>query len=248
MRTLVIGDIHGFLAPLKDALEKIKYDSSRDRLIFVGDYINGGKEAVEVIDFLLNIRKEATYEPVFIKGNHDYWFTELLNRDISLFQDKKYIRKKYKAWMKKGGDKTYKSYRSIDPKKLEQHKTDFFDQLIEYYIWDNKLAIHAGFDPNMGFKKTLKKEPHSLFWDRSLFQLAIKRFGKNNKRLNKNGERRKPISSHEKIYIGHTPTIKYDFDTPRIIGNVINLDQGCKYIGKLSVWDDKNDSYEQGVM
>ena len=247
MRTLVIGDIHGYLAPLKDALEKIKYDSSKDRLIFVGDYINGGKEAVKVIDFLLEIKNKSVHDPVFIKGNHDYWFAELLSRDLPLFQDKKYIRKKYKSWMKKGGDKTYKAYRSIDSIILERHKTEFFDQLIDYYTWDNKLVIHAGFDPNLGFKKTLNKEPHALFWDRSLFQLALKKFGKNNKRTNKFGKRRKPISSHDKIYIGHTPTIKYDIDTPRIIGNVINLDQGCKYIGRLTIWDDQNDSFVQGT-
>lgn len=247
MRTLVIGDIHGFLAPLKDGLEKINYDPSKDRLIFVGDYINGGKESVSVVDFLLELKNKASHKPIFIKGNHDYWFAELLSCDLALFQDKKYIRKKYKAWMKKGGDKTYKAYRSIDPIKLEQHKSEFFDQLCDYYVWDNKLVVHAGFDPNLGFEKTLKKEPHALFWDRSLFQLALKKFGKNNKRTNKFEKRRKPISSHDKIYIGHTPTIKYDFNTPRIIGNVINVDQGCKYIGRLTIWDDQNDSFVQGT-
>lgn len=248
MRTLVVGDIHGFLAPLKDALKKANYDSSNDRLIFVGDYINGGKKSVEVIDLLLKIKKEAKYEPIFIKGNHDYWFSELLKQDLPHFRDKKYIRKKYKSWMKKGGDSTYKSYRSINQEKLELHKTEFFDQLLDYYLWDNKLAIHAGFDPNLGFKKTLRKEPHALFWDRSLFQLALKKFGKNNQRTNKFDKRRKPISSHDKIYIGHTPTIKHDFDTPRIIGNVINIDQGCKYNGKLTVWDDGNDTFVQGKL
>lgn len=248
MRTLVIGDIHGYLAPLEDALKKVNYDASNDRLIFVGDYINGGKDAVSVVEFLLKIRQEAKHEPIFIKGNHDYWFSELLNRDLSLFQDKKYIRKKYKSWMKKGGDKTYKVYRAADSKVLERHKSEFYDQLLDYYLWDNKLAIHAGFDPNVGFKKTLKKEPHALFWDRSLFQLALKKFGKNNKRTNKFEKRRKPISSHDKIYIGHTPTIKHDFDTPRIIGNVINVDQGCKYIGKLTIWDDENDTFVQGEL
>lgn len=246
MRNLIIGDIHGYLDPLKDALQKINYDPGNDRLIFIGDYINGGKQPVEVVDLLLSIKKEATHEPVFIIGNHDYWFSELLHRDLPFLQDKKYIQKKYKKWLKKGGDKTYKAYRKLDEAKLIAHKENFFDQLTYYFVWDNKLAVHAGFDPNIGFEKTRKKEPHALFWDRNLFKLALKKFGKNNKRTNKFGRRRKPISTFDTVYIGHTPTVKFGFDTPRRIGNVINVDQGCKYNGKLTIWDDSNETYIQG--
>ena len=246
MRTLIVGDIHGKLNPLIDALNKIEYDSKHDRLVFIGDFINGGKQPIEVITLLLKIKAEAVYEPIFIKGNHDYWFAELLHRDFALFRDKKYIRKKYKTWMKKGGDKTYNAYRKADSGLLELHKTSFFDQLVDYYQWENNLAVHAGFDPNVGFEKTKRRDPHSLFWDRSLFQLALKKFGKNNKRTNKFGKRRKPISKFDVVYIGHTPTIKFNFDTPRIIGNVLNVDQGCKYTGKLTIWDDHNQTYVQG--
>tara|TARA_B100000508_G_scaffold141097_1_gene147074 strand:- start:183659 stop:184405 length:747 start_codon:yes stop_codon:yes gene_type:complete len=245
VRTLVVGDIHGYLDPLKDALDKIEYDPSADRLIFVGDYINGGNQPIEVVDYLLHLKDQAHFKPVFIMGNHDYWFSELLERDLALFHEKKYIKKKYRSWMKKGGDKTYKAYRKANKGTVERHKI-FFDQLVDHFIWDNKLAVHAGFDANIGFDKTRKREPHALFWDRSLFKLALKKFGKNNKRTNKFGKKRKPISSFELIYIGHTPTIKYDFDTPRVIGNVINVDQGCKYNGKLTIWDDENGNFVQG--
>ena len=248
MRTLIVGDIHGYLEPLKNALSKINYDAQKDRLIFVGDYVNGGNDAVEVIQFLLKIKEEATNPPIFIKGNHDYWFSELLNRDLPLFHDQKYIQKKYKSWMKKGGKATYSSYLTVDGTILEKHKNEFFDQLLDFYLWDNKLVVHAGFDPNLGFEKTKKKEPHALFWDRSLFQMALKKFGKNNRRTNKHGKRRKPIASFDKIYIGHTPTSKYNFDTPRLIGNVINVDQGCKYTGKLTIWDDSSDTFVQGTL
>lgn len=247
MRTLIIGDIHGHLDPLKDALNKINYDPTEDRLIFVGDYINGGKQPVEVIDLLLKIKHEATHTPIFILGNHDYWFCELLRLDLPQFHEKKYMLKKHKKWMKKGGEQTYKAYRKIEVDQLVYHKTSFFDQLQYYYKWDNKLVIHAGFDPNIGFEKTLKRESHALFWDRSLFQLAVKKFGKNDRRLNKFGNRRKPLFTFDTVYIGHTPTIKLGFDTPRRIGNIVNVDQGCKYTGKLTVWDDNSQSFIQGM-
>ena len=38
----------------------------------------------------------------------------------------------------------------------------------------------------------------------------------------------KKIDQFDKIYIGHNPTTKYGFSTPQIMGNVINIDQGCK--------------------
>lgn len=37
MRTLVIGDIHGELAMVQALVKKVKYDSSQDELIFLGD-------------------------------------------------------------------------------------------------------------------------------------------------------------------------------------------------------------------
>jgi len=246
VRNLIVGDIHGYLHPLQNALKAIEYDSSSDRLIFVGDYINGGEDPIAVIDLLLSIKNQATHPPIFIKGNHDYWFTELLHRDLPFFEEKKYIKKKYHSWMKKGGDTTYKAYRKSDRALLERHKAEFFDQLLTHYSWDDKLVIHAGFDPNVGFKKTKKNSPHTLFWDRSLFQTALKKFGAEDDLTNKNGIRRSPIHPFEKIYIGHTPTIKYDFDTPRSIGNIINVDQGCKYNGILTIWDDATDTFVQG--
>jgi serine/threonine protein phosphatase 1 len=44
MKTLVIGDIHGYYRELKDALANADYQHG-DRLIFLGDYIDRGPRA-----------------------------------------------------------------------------------------------------------------------------------------------------------------------------------------------------------
>ena len=67
-RTLVIGDIHSGLRALEQVLEKAKVNT-KDKIIFLGDYVDGWSTAVETIDFLRTLDK--THNCVFIRGNHD---------------------------------------------------------------------------------------------------------------------------------------------------------------------------------
>ena len=53
MRTLVIGDIHGALKALKQCLKKSAYNDREDKLIFLGDYVDGWPESAELIEYLL---------------------------------------------------------------------------------------------------------------------------------------------------------------------------------------------------
>ena len=52
IRILVCGDIHGGLKPLLDVLEKSGYDKEYDKLIFLGDYVDGWSESSEVIEYI----------------------------------------------------------------------------------------------------------------------------------------------------------------------------------------------------
>ena len=72
-RTLAIGDIHGGLKALEQVFERAAVNAT-DRLIFVGDYVDGWSQSAPVIDFLLNLKQEC----IFIKGNHDFWCEQWL--------------------------------------------------------------------------------------------------------------------------------------------------------------------------
>ena len=50
MRTLVIGDIHGRYNALKQVFNSSKFDYERDRLILLGDIVDGGVNAYLVIE------------------------------------------------------------------------------------------------------------------------------------------------------------------------------------------------------
>ena len=47
------------------------------------------------------------------------------------------------------------------------------------------------------------------------------------------------------IFIGHTPTLQYDVETPMQCSNIINLDTGAGFNGKLSGMDINTQTYWQ---
>lgn len=49
-RVFVIGDIHGCLEMLDRLMDKIDWHPDRDRLIFLGDYIDRGENPRGVVD------------------------------------------------------------------------------------------------------------------------------------------------------------------------------------------------------
>ena len=99
-RTLVFGDIHGGLKALIQLLEKVAVKEN-DRLIFLGDYVDGWSESAQVVDFLIDLSQKQ--ECIFIRGNHDVWCQEWLNKDV--VND---------IWYLHGGKSTIESYQSID--------------------------------------------------------------------------------------------------------------------------------------
>lgn len=67
MATYAIGDIQGCFQEFQDLLEKINFDSSKDRLWLAGDLINRGPQSLEVLRFVKNLKGEHQ----IVLGNHD---------------------------------------------------------------------------------------------------------------------------------------------------------------------------------
>lgn len=57
-RLIAIGDIHGEIEKLNSLLDKIK-PKKDDTLVFLGDYIDRGKNSKEVIEKLLELSKKT---------------------------------------------------------------------------------------------------------------------------------------------------------------------------------------------
>ena len=67
-RTLVIGDIHGGLKAVHQVFEKANVTHA-DKLICLGDYVDGWSESAQTIDHVIGLSKQQSC--IFIKGNHD---------------------------------------------------------------------------------------------------------------------------------------------------------------------------------
>lgn len=74
-RTIVIGDVHGCLAELKELVDEVGYVRGEDRLILAGDLVDRGVDSAGVVRYAMKIGAEA------VCGNHD---NKLLRRSKHL--------------------------------------------------------------------------------------------------------------------------------------------------------------------
>lgn len=73
-RTFVIGDVHGALDHLDRLLGRLPVLTSRDTLVFLGDYIDRGPRSREVVDRVRGLQREGPAKVVALRGNHeDAW-------------------------------------------------------------------------------------------------------------------------------------------------------------------------------
>lgn len=217
-RTLVIGDIHGGLKAIHQLFRKARV-THEDKLIFLGDYVDGWSESAGVLDYMIELNETNTC--IFIKGNHDVWCEAWLRSGEA-----------DQTWLLHGGVPTVNSYANADDAKKLQHL--HFLERIPYYCIDesNRLFIHAGFTSMHGPQKEFHNSNFS--WDRTLWEMAITM----DKRIKKDSLLfPKRLKLFSEIYIGHTPTLYYDVAEPMQGCNVWNLDTGAAFYGKLSIMD-----------
>ncbi len=56
-RTFVIGDIHGAFKALQQIIERAEV-TENDRLIFLGDFVDGWSQSFEVIQYVMELEKK----------------------------------------------------------------------------------------------------------------------------------------------------------------------------------------------
>ena len=217
-RTLVIGDIHSGFRALEQVLERATITPA-DRLIFLGDYVDGWSEAVETVDFLIEL--DETHSCVFLRGNHDELCLKWLADDE--FNP---------MWIQHGGQSTMDSYTKADDSVKDIHIM-FYENLTNYYLNDeNRLFLHAGFTNLKGVEHEYL--PHVFYWDRTLWELAVSL----DEEIQENDSKYpKRLSHYKEIFIGHTPITKMGISPPLKAANVWNMDTGAAFKGPLSIMD-----------
>lgn len=222
-RELVIGDVHGAFKALKQVLERCEYNPKKDKLIFLGDYVDGWSETSELVQYLIELKKEND-DIIFVRGNHDVWCYDYLHFGrIPLI------------WTQQGGQATIDSYIKTGLLVNQEHR-DFFKNQVDYYLDDeNRLFIHGGWCYLIGFPEgaltkvnagSIAKECH---WDRSIFETArtVHLMCKNNPDAWKKFD---ALNEFKEVYVGHTARK----NGPENYLNLWNVDTGAGWNGKLT--------------
>jgi serine/threonine protein phosphatase 1 len=152
MRTIAIGDIHGSFTALTTLLEAIR-PTPDDRIIFLGDYVDGGPDSKSVLDSLIS--EPSLQSAIFLRGNHEVMMLEA--RDDPL---------KSGFWFDCGGFNTLLSYdaekRPDWPSRVPASHWRFLENTRRFHETENHIFIHAGLDPDLD----LADQPDFLlFWE-----------------------------------------------------------------------------------
>lgn len=247
MKTYIIGDIHGGYKALIQIMERSPFNPTKDKLICLGDYVDGWPQSAEVVQFLIDLENVMKDRLITIKGNHDAWCYDWLLKGSSP-----------DIWLEQGGKSTVKSYidsgliTSLDHKK-------FLGLLRLYYVDDqNRGFIHGGFlsEDGLGNEEYLA----DYYWDRNLVSKALNLHNMDIRHGNIDKESFRSYK-HKEVYIGHTSTVfwtikedgiikqaksKNDCCTvPMNVCNIWNLDTGGGYNGKLTIMDIDTKEYWQ---
>ncbi|OMF32618.1 hypothetical protein BK133_14005 [Paenibacillus sp. FSL H8-0548] len=150
-RTIVISDIHGYYQTFVALLNMVQYNAIHDRLVLLGDYVDGGPSSLKVVQYVRGLAKLNGVSA--IGGNHDDMFLNWLD-------DKDYILSPYTS-ARNGGMQTIRSFcpwyedESDDVKARsfikQKYATDIhFLRNLKYFIEDqHHIYVHAGIDPQL---------------------------------------------------------------------------------------------------
>ena len=162
----VIGDIHGCLEKLRALMDKIPINYSSDQLIFIGDYIDRGPSSLEVVDYLIDLRRRLP-DTIFLKGNHEDMLENYLDGSDRF------------TYLLNGGQRTLDAYlnRPNNPGgfPVPAAHLEFFNALQLYYQTDDYIFVHAGLRKKVALES---QEKMDLLWIRDEFLYTDFDFGK----------------------------------------------------------------------
>ena len=242
MRVFVMGDLHGASKALNQCLERSEFELKKDTLIQLGDVVDGYPDVYECVEILLKIP-----HLVLIKGNHEDWFLEFIRTGnhpsawdaggkATLVSYLKLTGREHK--IRKAGD----GFESVlAPEDIPLTHQKFFESQQPFYIdRENNCFVHGGFNRFLSFKE---QDPWNFYWDRGLWEDALAHQILSQK--DPDIESFYNLSKFHEIYIGHTPTLNWNMDKPMRALNILNVDTGAGFGGKLTIMNIHSKEYFQ---
>ena len=208
-----IGDIHGQLDMLKDALARIEADGGPDaRVVFLGDYVDRGPDSCGVLDLLIEGQR-AGRNWITLMGNHDRMFAMFMRdypvTDAHLLVGYDWFHERIGGVQTMASygvtvtdsDRTYQVHERARAAVPADHVA-FLNGLPAYHQEGELLFVHAGIRPGIPLEEQAEND---LIWIRQEFL--------------------KDQTPHPWLVVhGHTPV-----DQATHYGNRVNLDAGAGY-------------------
>jgi serine/threonine protein phosphatase 1 len=194
-KIFVVGDIHGCFEKLRALMDKIPINFKQDQLIFIGDYIDRGPSSLEVVDYLVDLKKRVP-GAIFLKGNHEDMLKNYLDGSDRF------------TYLLNGGQRTLDAYLNrpdnpgeypVPPAHLE-----FFKSLHLYHQTDDYIFVHAGLRKKVPLES---QKTIDLLWIRDEFIFSDFDFGK------------RVIFGHTPFKEPLVQTHKIGIDTGAVYGN-----------------------------
>ena len=199
-RLFAIGDIHGCVDELSTMINAIA-PARGDTVVFVGDYIDRGPAARDVLELLIELNQGAA-EYVFLKGNHEDMMLSFLGLPGHYGE----------SFLFNGGAPTLESYGvpevAIDCalEHIPATHMDFLKSLATSYLRPPYLFVHAGISP---FRQMEEQSVDDLLWIRQEFIFN-------------------PHQISATVVFGHTPMRAVMVDLPYKLGIDTGLVYGGK--------------------
>jgi serine/threonine protein phosphatase 1 len=148
-RLIAIGDVHGCFHALDALLNSIE-PTSDDRIVFLGDMVDSGKESRDVLERIIALKQEC--DVVLIQGNHEEMMYAARENEKAL-----------RYWENCGGVATINSYRfggTLADIPAEHWR--LLDTCVPYYETDEFILTHANYVPDL----PMAEQPeYSLRWE-----------------------------------------------------------------------------------
>ncbi len=214
MKRYAISDIHGCNKTFKHLVEKGINLQKEDHLYLLGDYIDRGPGSKEVFDYIFALQEKG-YQVHCLRGNHEEMMLSAYYERTDPF-----------SWMVNGGDATLESFDSSSFYDIPEKYIQFVENLPYYFVLDDYLLVHAGFE----FKNAEKLE--DLFEDESAM-VWIRYWYDNIK---------PDLLDGRTIIHGHTPISRKEIEQNLEVGFPLDIDGGCVYhprpnLGYLCAFD-----------
>ena len=217
-----IGDIHGEHDLLKRLLIEIPR-TPREKLIFLGDYIDRGPDSPGVVRLVLEEKAKAPETTILLWGNHEDMAAGAYGLPDAagwVYQQQKTVEG---TWLSNGGGYTRRQYDAVDKASgvVPAGLQELFAQLVPWHRDEASgiYFVHGGIPANVTPEESCVPGPNAdpmdiwnLFWFRPKAN-PTQRLGR-------------------QIVCGHTPqTSTYH---PCQLGDHLIIDTGCVYGGPLT--------------